>query len=385
MRKLLWATISVALVSMVFAGCKKEPTYTVQVTATEGGTVEGQNGEYKEGETIVFTAVPAEGYYFSKWSDGNTNNPRTFTISNAEITLTAQFVQNPLLTISASDNGTVEPAVNGRYAPGSNITITAKPDADCFFMFWSDGNTDNPRTITIDDKYISLEALFFAPTIDLGLESGTLWSTCNLGATVSWNIGDHYGWGETETKDDYYIWETYKYCKGSDRTLTKYCNNTEFGYNGFTDALTNLLPEDDAATAVLGSDYSIPTAADWDELSSQCYWVWTSNYNNKDVSGYIVYKTKFTGDKGKKVFSGDKPSTSYSLSNTHIFLPAAGVCGNAGLVQIGLAGWYWSASLYNNYPNTACHCIFDSSSMYTASKSNFDRRVGSSVRPVRRK
>ena len=46
MRKLLWATFGVALISMVFAGCKKdEPTYMVKVTATEGGAVEGQSGE----------------------------------------------------------------------------------------------------------------------------------------------------------------------------------------------------------------------------------------------------------------------------------------------------------------------------------------------------
>ena len=71
-----------ALLATVFAGCKEdEPTYMVQVTATEGGTIEGQNGEYKEGETVVFTAVPAEGYYFTKWSDGNTENPREIEIS----------------------------------------------------------------------------------------------------------------------------------------------------------------------------------------------------------------------------------------------------------------------------------------------------------------
>ena len=46
MRRLFWAAMGVALISMVFAGCKKETTYTVQVTATKGGTVEGQNGEY---------------------------------------------------------------------------------------------------------------------------------------------------------------------------------------------------------------------------------------------------------------------------------------------------------------------------------------------------
>ena len=212
--------MGVALILMVFAGCKKEdPTYSVQVTATEGGTVEGQNGEYKEGETVVFTAIPADGYCFSQWSDGSTENPRTITISNKEVTITAEFVQKPLLTISASENGTIETDVNGRYTPGSSVTVTAKPDDGCGFMRWSDGNTDNPRTFTIGNEDVSLAALFFAPTVDLGLESGTLWATRNLGATAPWNYGDYYEWGETETKDDY-SWETYKHCNGSAETLT---------------------------------------------------------------------------------------------------------------------------------------------------------------------
>ena len=279
MRKLLWATFGVVLISMVFAGCKKEeePTYMVQATATEGGTVEGQSGEYKEGETVVFTAVPADGYYFSKWSDGNTNNPRTITIRK-DLTITAEFAQNLLLTISASDNGTIETDVNGRYSPGSSVTVTAKPDADYFFAIWSDGSTDNPRTITIDkeititakfaknplvtiiagsngsvngstngryvpgsrvtitvtpdaDYYftswsdgntdnprtiivgkedINLTANFFVSIMDLGLESGVLWTTRNLGAIAPWDYGYYYAWGETETKDDYGE-ETYKY------------------------------------------------------------------------------------------------------------------------------------------------------------------------------
>ena len=100
-----------ALLVTVFAGCKKdEPTYTVQVTATEGGTVEGKNGEYKDGEKVVFKAVPVDGYYFSKWSDGNSVNPRTITIRNEDVTITAIFAQKLLLlTISASENGSIEP------------------------------------------------------------------------------------------------------------------------------------------------------------------------------------------------------------------------------------------------------------------------------------
>ena len=70
--------------------------------------------------------------------------------------------------------------------------------------------------------------------------------------------GDFYAWGETESNKLEYSWSTYKYAEHyTDLTekecLTKYCNNPQKGYNqitktwGFTDNLTELLPEDDAA------------------------------------------------------------------------------------------------------------------------------------------
>ena len=389
MRRLVWAAMGVALISMVFAGCEKEEekekTYMVQVTAAEGGTVEGQNGEYKYGETVVFTAVPVADYHFTQWSDGGTDNPRTINVYLKNVTLTAQFAQNPLLTISTSDNGTIETDVNGHYAIGSNVTVTAKPDADYFFAGWSDGNTDNPRTITIGNEDISLAALFavlfFEPTVDLGLESSTLWASCNLGATKPWEYGDYYAWGETETKNNY-SWETYKYCKGKDSTITKYCNNAECGFNGYTDTLTTLLPEDDAATAVLGTDYSMPTEADWEELDSQCYWVWTENYNNHNISGNIVYKAKSSGDKGTKVCSGDTPSASYSLSDPHIFLPTAGDHWETDLYNAGSHGHYWSASFNKFWPCNARFCGIYSSGGNPSY--NYYRYVGNTIRPVHR-
>ena len=380
MRRLVWAAMGVALISMVFANCKKEdPTYSVQVTATEGGTVEGQNGEYKEGETVEFKAIPADGYYFTKWSNGSTDNPLTITISNNDITLTAQFAQSPLVTISASDNGTIDTEVNARYAPGSNVTVTAQPDADYYFAGWSDGNTDNPRTITIGNEDVILTSYFFAPTVDLGLESGTLWTTRNLGATAPWEYGDYYAWGETKTKDDY-SWETYKYCKGTEKTLTKYCYDAELGYNGFSDVLTTLEAADDAATAVLGTDYSMPTEANWEELGDQCYWVWTENYNNQNVRGYIVYKAKSAGDKGLKVYSGGTPSASYSLKDAHIFLPAAGYRRYSEFK--GWLGYYWSASLREYGPYHALDCYFASGYVYPYNSG--ERKLGRSVRPVKR-
>ena len=66
--------------------------------------------------------------------------------------------------------------------------------------------------------------------VDLGLSVN--WATFNVGATKPEEFGDYYAWGETEPKTDY-SWETYKWCNGSETTLTKYCNNSEYGYNGY--------------------------------------------------------------------------------------------------------------------------------------------------------
>ena len=375
MKRLFWAAIGVVLISMVFANCKKEdPTYSVQVTAAQGGTVEGQNGEYKEGETVVFKAIPADGYCFSQWSDGQTNNPRTITVFTSDISLTAIFIG---INVTATEGGTVETQKKGQ-----TFVFTATPADGYYFTQWSDGNIDNPREITVGKDDISLTAEFVTATIatvDLGLSSGNLWATCNVGAVNPWNYGDYYAWGETQTKDNY-SWETYKYCNGAYNSLTKYNNDAEYGT---VDNKTTLESSDDVATAVFGAAYSIPTLADWKELADECYWVWTADYNNRGVNGYVVYRAKADADKGAKVYVGDTPSASYSNSDAHIFLPAAGYRNDSNLDGAGDYGYYWSSSLYGYFPNLARYCYFLSGNV---SPSNYggDRYCGFSVRPVKR-
>ena len=166
-----------------------------------------------------------------------------------------------------------------------------------------------------------------AEAIDLGLPSGTKWASWNIGAIAPEEYGSYYAWGETEEKD-VYDWSTYKYCNGSERTLTKYCNHSEYGYNGFTDGLTELLPEDDVATANWGAPWHMPTKEQLDELGENCTKEWTQ------MNG--VYGILFTGSNG----------------NT-IFLPAAGNCTDESLSLEGDMGYYWSSSLYSYYNNEA--------------------------------
>ena len=235
--------------------------------------------------------------------------------------------------------------------------------------------------------------------VDLGLPSGTLWAKTNLGANKAWNYGDYYAWGETRPKTNY-SWKTYKYCDGSDTTLTKYCHNAICGKNGFSDiaeGLTTLEPVDDAATAVLGAGFSMPTEADWSELRSQCFWQWTRNYEGHNVAGYMVFKAKSDNEKGI-VENADPDNPALNITDPHIFLPAAG--GRSGpdfieLTSVGSpSGNYWTSSI-RVYPIQMESGIDiglwpDRSALVVVFPINFNisssctRSAGCSVRPVKR-
>jgi len=190
--------------------------------------------------------------------------------------------------------------------------------------------------------------------VDLGLPSGTLWATCNVGATTPEDYGDYFAWGETQPKGTY-DWSTYQYCMGSNNTLTKYCNKASHGYNGYTDNLTKLMPGDDAATVNWGSGWRMPTKEQWWELYQSTTNTWATQ----------------NGVKGRL----------FAASNGNsIFLPAAGYRWGDELYLVGLHGSYWLSSLYINYPNYAWDFGFNSD--YSADGSYY-RSVGRSVRAVR--
>lgn len=188
--------------------------------------------------------------------------------------------------------------------------------------------------------------------VDLGLPSGTLWATCNIGAFADWVSGSYFAWGETETKG-IYDWSTYQYCTGSENTLTKYCNDASYGHNGFTDSLTILQPGDDAATAKWGSDWRTPTHEDWQELLDNTTQTWVTTSNG--TKGIV-----FRGSNGKA-----------------IFLPAFRL--NNGTVY---NGYYWSSSLSIESPNKAGGFNFYSYSQ-GYSLDDDSRDCGRAIRPVR--
>lgn len=63
---------------------------TVVASPAGGGTTTG-TGSYDIGDEITITAVPAQGYKFIQWNDGNTNATRTITVGDSAQTFTAEF------------------------------------------------------------------------------------------------------------------------------------------------------------------------------------------------------------------------------------------------------------------------------------------------------
>ena len=87
--------------------------------------------------------------------------------------------------------------------------------------------------------------------VDLGLTSGTLWATANLGATNNYETGNLYAWGETWTK-------------------------TEFSASNYFDPTSSILKSNitgtdyDAAKTALGGEWVMPTAEQFEELFNEC-------------------------------------------------------------------------------------------------------------------
>ena len=149
------------------------------------GTVEGA-GVFDYLAEVQISATPAYGYHFSSWSDGNTANPRTITITK-DIALTANFALNKYaLNVSCNaEQGSVKGS--GSYTYLSNRTIEATSNYGYHFKQWSDGNTDNPRTIEIrqDTAFVAIFAVDKYGTCGDNLQLTWRYDTGNQTLTIS--------------------------------------------------------------------------------------------------------------------------------------------------------------------------------------------------------
>lgn len=189
--------------------------------------------------------------------------------------------------------------------------------------------------------------------VDLGLPSGTMWATCNIGASKPEGCGYYFAWGESSPKSIYNT-KNYKYARSRRLKLTKYCTQKDKGYRGFTDNLSTLEPSDDAATVNWGKGWRTPTLDDWSELFQH------TRHEYAQIG--LVRGHRFYGSNGKS-----------------IFLPAAGSWQkNDEPYNVNTVGGYWSSSVLEEDPTYAGEIYFD---MYADAQGR-PRWVGLSVRPV---
>lgn len=208
--------------------------------------------------------------------------------------------------------------------------------------------------------------------VDLGLPSGTLWATCNVGATKPEEEGDFYAWGEVLPKDEFTA-DNYKFYKinlfGSIKVLKYFAENKQLELC------------DDAAHVNWGKGWRIPTIEEFGELIENCTMVWT----------------KVNRVKGRLFTS--------KLNGKSIFFPASGWCryyeieGEYGTQsEYGSEGNYWSSILDKDDIDCAHFMFFGDDYVITTVASYYDepeendnnslykrttcRCYGLSVRPV---
>lgn len=184
--------------------------------------------------------------------------------------------------------------------------------------------------------------------VDLGLS--VRWATRNLGAAEIGDPGSYFAWGETSAKADY-TWSAYQHGASAD-ALTKY---------SFSDAMSRLEPEDDAAAASWGGGWRMPTSAEWEELCCKrnCVWEWTSV---GDTPGYRITSRKA------------------GYTDQSIFLPAAGYFRAHAIEGAEKSGYYWSSTRNEPFADRAL-CLYFIPNFIGIGNNGF-RNGGFSIRPV---
>lgn len=128
-------------------------------------------------------------------------------------------------------------------------------------------NNDNHDNVSVSEPDGYVNGFGY---VDLGLPSGTMWATSNIGAQKPWEYGNYYAWGELKTKAVY-----------SDKNST-YC------YRDLSDISGD--PRYDVSTSVMGKEWRMPNKDEYQELLDNCAWIW-------DKNGF-----KIIGPNGKSIY-----------------------------------------------------------------------------------
>ena len=177
-----------------------------------------------------------------------------------------------------------------------------------------DGNTESVYLSTVDSiLFVDSDTVLNGyEAVDLGLPSGLLWATCNVGADTPEQYGTYFSWGEVSPKDTY-SWSTYKWGTAKNVEQTKYNS---------LDSKKDLDTEDDAASVNWGGSWRMPYPDEFIELRENC------TTSNDTINGVI----------GIRMTS--------NLNGKSIFIPFGGYIDSSGPYLVGDYGMLWTKSKY---------------------------------------
>ena len=278
---------------------------------------------------------------------------RKFLFSAMIIALTMAFTPNVNAQEADDDDDQVEASDNG----GDDSDDSDSNDND------SDSNDSESSVATETRERWNPPANGF---VDLGLPSGTLWCSYNLGATNVWDYGDFFAWGERTAKSTF-TEANYGYKDDPTDTGRKHKDEE----SGIMISEINYFDLDDKHDAVvenMGKPNKMPNFDNWKELENNTHREWVGDYDGHGVAGMVFYKKK--------------SDNNYSyLYDVHIFLPAAGIKVNNNTSDKGSKGYYWSSS---NTPNPKAGRNITMGNGYYNSMGDANKTEGLSVRAVRK-
>lgn len=133
---------------------------TVTANAEKGGEAyvdDTDEVEVLPGTEVTLEAIADDTYEFSHWNDGNRENPRKVTVyKDADYTAYFSSIVRTITFINVpKDGGIIYVNDNQEYSEefseGDEVTIEAVPNEGYEFSHWSDGNTENPRDVKIEE------------------------------------------------------------------------------------------------------------------------------------------------------------------------------------------------------------------------------------------
>lgn len=332
---------------------------------------------------IEFNFVAPKGYYNGEWFEIKSNNVEFIEKGHVDLADNEPYIHPDKTSVSVSQTFDVEFAELRRFT--NSFMLLPRDMSNSELSVFVHGFDEDNNNFTFEFEpfkgkdfkpgkaySFDLDAFQF---VDLGLPSGTLWATRNIG-TTSYRPSD-YGyylqWGELkpEAKITDYTYANYDYYEYKDGKylLTKYSPWDGYGVN---DTKKQLALSDDVAYQLWGEEYTIPNGDDFTELKNNCTFTY-EKINDVECA-------KVTGPNGN-----------------FIYLPAAGhISGDdkdisTSLEQKGEYGYYLARDLFtsnnNTNPNKNFALWFQIKKDNSIAKgvSSSYRNYGLSVRPVKYK